>query len=247
MDGGYSNGMNTLYQGGHQRHSYTELPNFQSQFQDPPQHGSHTLPPIQPQRSSTLGHVNSPYDQIPRRQQSAYSTNAVNFPVYTTHGSSQPIYTQSIPQYPNSTTFSQQSGHGMPLGHEYPPSANAHLANIRPMPIPGSAQMPGLPSSLNPSQGYGMQGGIATDHDLQPRTHVVGSQGRRGILPSDEGRPTAVAGQGVPPAKAPVIPVKDADGKFPCPHCNKNYLHAKHLKRHLLRRKVSFLESPVCN
>ncbi|EGD98513.1 hypothetical protein TESG_05885, partial [Trichophyton tonsurans CBS 112818] len=31
------------------------------------------------------------------------------------------------------------------------------------------------------------------------------------------------------------IPAKDADGKFPCPHCNKTYLHAKHLKRHLLR------------
>ncbi|EJT69054.1 hypothetical protein GGTG_13451 [Gaeumannomyces tritici R3-111a-1] len=31
------------------------------------------------------------------------------------------------------------------------------------------------------------------------------------------------------------IPQKDADGKFPCPHCSKTYLHAKHLKRHLLR------------
>ncbi|KAL8652633.1 MAG: hypothetical protein Q9210_002576 [Variospora velana] len=30
-------------------------------------------------------------------------------------------------------------------------------------------------------------------------------------------------------------PAKDAEGKFPCEHCNKNYLHAKHLKRHLLR------------
>ena len=34
-----------------------------------------------------------------------------------------------------------------------------------------------------------------------------------------------------------MIPAKDADGKFPCPHCNKTYLHAKHLKRHLLRRE----------
>lgn len=32
-----------------------------------------------------------------------------------------------------------------------------------------------------------------------------------------------------------MIPQKDADGKYPCPHCNKTYLHAKHLKRHLLR------------
>ncbi|KAI7520336.1 hypothetical protein KC317_g22415, partial [Hortaea werneckii] len=32
-----------------------------------------------------------------------------------------------------------------------------------------------------------------------------------------------------------MIPQKDADGKYPCPHCNKTYLHAKHLRRHLLR------------
>ncbi|KAK6354201.1 hypothetical protein TWF730_008613 [Orbilia blumenaviensis] len=30
-------------------------------------------------------------------------------------------------------------------------------------------------------------------------------------------------------------PTKDANGKFPCPYCTKTYLHAKHLKRHLLR------------
>ncbi|RPA80644.1 hypothetical protein BJ508DRAFT_327182 [Ascobolus immersus RN42] len=32
-----------------------------------------------------------------------------------------------------------------------------------------------------------------------------------------------------------ITPHRDADGKFPCPNCNKTYLHAKHLKRHLLR------------
>jgi len=63
-------------------------------------------------------------------------------------------------------------------------------------------------------------------------THVVGSQGRRGILPSAPGRPAAPAAGTA--GKTP-IPQKDADGKFPCPHCTKTYLHAKHLKRHLLR------------
>ena len=67
-------------------------------------------------------------------------------------------------------------------------------------------------------------------------THVVGSQGRRGILPSAPGRPNApVSGSGQ--ATKNMIPQKDADGKYPCPHCNKTYLHAKHLKRHLLRRE----------
>lgn len=38
-----------------------------------------------------------------------------------------------------------------------------------------------------------------------------------------------------PGATSQITPVKDQDGKFPCPHCPKTYLHAKHLKRHLLR------------
>ncbi|KAK2746663.1 hypothetical protein FQN57_003007 [Myotisia sp. PD_48] len=66
------------------------------------------------------------------------------------------------------------------------------------------------------------------------RAQVVGSQGRRGILPSVPGR-AAIANGTNGTAKSTTIPPKDADGKFPCPHCNKTYLHAKHLKRHLLR------------
>jgi hypothetical protein len=38
--------------------------------------------------------------------------------------------------------------------------------------------------------------------------------------------------------KSALIPAKDADRKFPCPRCTKAYLHAKHLKRHLLGRKL---------
>jgi len=69
-------------------------------------------------------------------------------------------------------------------------------------------------------------------------THVVGSQGRRGILPSAPGRPNPPA-QGTAASTKSMIPQKDADGKYPCPHCNKTYLHAKHLKRHLLRREFN--------
>ena len=67
-------------------------------------------------------------------------------------------------------------------------------------------------------------------------THVVGSQGRRGILPSAAGRPAAIAGANTSGQKAAPTPEKDCEGKYPCPHCAKTYLHAKHLKRHLLRR-----------
>lgn len=76
-----------------------------------------------------------------------------------------------------------------------------------------------------------------------PPTYVIGSQGRRGILPSVPGRPAAPVA-----AKNTAIPVKDADGRFPCPHCTKTYLHAQHLKRHLLRREFyssNFLPRPT--
>ncbi|KAL8668996.1 MAG: hypothetical protein Q9168_006402 [Polycauliona sp. 1 TL-2023] len=70
----------------------------------------------------------------------------------------------------------------------------------------------------------------------QHPTHVVGSQGRRGILPSALGRPPAVPADGAQGGiKMASTPAKDSEGKFPCEHCNKNYLHAKHLKRHMLR------------
>ncbi|KAK9341315.1 hypothetical protein LIPSTDRAFT_180534 [Lipomyces starkeyi NRRL Y-11557] len=36
-----------------------------------------------------------------------------------------------------------------------------------------------------------------------------------------------------------VAPTKNAAGKFPCTECSRSYLHAKHLKRHMLRRKCN--------
>ena len=65
--------------------------------------------------------------------------------------------------------------------------------------------------------------------------HVVGSQGRRGVLPCSTGRP--ISNQPTNGGKVSPPLAKDADGKYPCPHCSKPYLHAKHLKRHMLRRK----------
>ncbi|RMZ86822.1 hypothetical protein DV736_g5953, partial [Chaetothyriales sp. CBS 134916] len=78
----------------------------------------------------------------------------------------------------------------------------------------------------------GLAGDVGRD---QPRTHVVGSQGRRGILPSAPGRPPVSQNGLNGSPKSGQIPQKDADGKFPCPNCTKTYLHAKHLKRHMLR------------
>jgi hypothetical protein len=73
--------------------------------------------------------------------------------------------------------------------------------------------------------------------NLEPPIHVVGSQGRRGILPNAPGRPPVTA-IGTGSTKNTLVLGKDAEGKFPCPHCTKTYLHAKHRKRHLLRREL---------
>ncbi len=66
-----------------------------------------------------------------------------------------------------------------------------------------------------------------------PPPDMVGAQGRRGVPPSAPGKLAApVAG-----SVQVKTPRKDVDGRFPCPHCTKTYLNAKHLKRHFLRRK----------
>lgn len=116
-----------------------------------------------------------------------------------------------------------------------PATTSALLPNIRPMP-PGGMMQGNLPSLAQAGQQLGQMGQAPSFmQDEQQPTHVVGSQGRRGILPSAPGRPNPPA-QGTGTAAKSMIPQKDADGKYPCPHCNKTYLHAKHLKRHLLRR-----------
>ncbi|OBT59931.1 hypothetical protein VE03_10488, partial [Pseudogymnoascus sp. 23342-1-I1] len=67
--------------------------------------------------------------------------------------------------------------------------------------------------------------------------HIQGgidfSYGKQGL--AHEQVSTHVAATGPGGGKHTQIPAKNTHGKFPCPHCVKTYLHAKHLKRHLLR------------
>ncbi|KAF2430916.1 hypothetical protein EJ08DRAFT_713877 [Tothia fuscella] len=69
---------------------------------------------------------------------------------------------------------------------------------------------------------------MGQQQEVEP-THVVGQQGRRGVLPTIGNKPPPVNGKNF------IVPPKNEEGKFPCPHCPKTYLHAKHLKRHMLR------------
>jgi hypothetical protein len=86
------------------------------------------------------------------------------------------------------------------------------------------------PRSLHPAKG--------TTENKTKNTEAAGApnyQRATNIARNIEGEPN-------PPHKSlprqpgrSIIPQKDADEKYPCPNCQKTYLHAKHLKRHLLR------------
>lgn len=148
-------------------------------------------------------------------------------------------YMQHQRSFTSSQPYNSQNSTA-PQYHSYisSHSASGRLPDIRPMPAGGLSD-PSRASHHKPSSSLTSLT-LQTGQEAQP-THVVGSQGRRGILPSAFGRPAAVPTGSANGQKPANVPAKDAEGKFPCPHCAKTYLHAKHLKRHLLRRE--FLRS----
>ncbi|KAF9774696.1 hypothetical protein IL306_007273 [Fusarium sp. DS 682] len=110
------------------------------------------------------------------------------------------------------------------------PAGGHVLSDLPPAPHDGIMSQPDVSSPYSP----GLLMPAVTPQDELP-TDLARGKGRRGTLPSAAGRRAAPkAGTG---ARNTVIPVKDADGKFPCPNCTKTYLGAKHLKRHFLRRE----------
>ena len=237
---GVNNGVNDLYENDRQRRSWGGLPHFQQFSEGPTQPGAHTLPPIHSQRPS-YDHGAGSFDQQTRQHPSLYSTQAAPYPNYVTHAS-HPAYNPGMPHFPGSSSMIAPSVPAIPMSQAYPTPTSSTFPQIRPMPPSTSAQSHPMP------QGYGAHPSFAfpnsnEDNDIHQRAHVVGSQGRRGILPSAEGKPAAVNSNGNTTSKSTVIPQKDAEGKFPCPHCTKTYLHGKHLKRHMLRREYPLLPS----
>ncbi|PNY22150.1 Zinc finger protein klf1 [Tolypocladium capitatum] len=201
-----------------------------------------TLPPLQPP-TSVMQPLYGSHPHTPRTPGTPNTPNSGNnLPSYqnTSQPASRPgVYSMAQNPYPPHPGYGT-SGAMMPqtttaASHPQPiapaPAGGRGPPVLRPMPPGGIMPQPGVSSPYGP--GSLMQPNPVLQDPEQP-THVVGSQGRRGILPSAPGRPAAPAA-GTGAAKSTVIPVKDADGKFPCPHCTKTYLHAKHLKRHLLR------------
>lgn len=236
------------------------------QYAMPPQYSvsqPHTLPPLQPHHSqSPAPHqymAQQPYRADlsrypPTSAHEVYATSAGPIAPHTTVGSMPPSFlAHANPQ--------AQMPHGYPSPHGMMPastSAQSYPQPIAPAPPrdrrPDFAGMPSgafsypdgktaawvTPDTVAAAAANGAAPFVGKDGP-RAAAPMVGAQGRRGILPSVPGRaggPAATNGTGTNgTAKSTTIPQKDADGKFPCPHCNKTYLHAKHLKRHLLRRK----------
>lgn len=172
----------------------------------PPLHSGVQFPPL-------YGHNSNPQtSQAPHTPATSASNTGTTMPPLQ-HPPLRPIQPSPSAYLPMTSAYSQA-----PMM----PTAGAHNGNHQ----------------LAPGQGMGMQHPSLYPHppvlpNQEPEPlHVVGQQGRRGVLPTHPGRPAPAAG------KAPTTASKNAEGKYECPHCNKTYLHLKHLKRHLLRRKL---------
>lgn len=225
MDGAqyHSNGL------GHNS-PYSTIPNISPQqlSNNGPQH---TLPPLQPQQHAMMYGSAPQTPRTPTTPQTGGPNSNMGFAPMV---NPQRGYQSSMPM----NNYSQ--------GPQYRTSSSTSMSGPQAIaPAPPQGRMPQPLAPMPPQNGMHMQHGMhspfgppsmmGSNMMEEPPTHVVGSQGRRGILPSAPGRPAVTAtGTGT---KNAMIPAKDADGKFPCPHCTKTYLHAKHLKRHLLRRK----------
>jgi hypothetical protein len=173
-----------------------------------------TLPPLHSggQFPSLYGHSSNQQPPQPPHTPVTSASNASNSMPPIQHPPLRPIQPSPTAYLPMTSAYSQA-----PMM----PTASAHT---------NSHQM-------GPGQGMGLQHPSLYPHppvlaNQEPEPlHVVGQQGRRGVLPTHPGRPAPAAG------KAPTTASKNAEGKYECPHCNKTYLHLKHLKRHLLRRE----------
>jgi len=222
--------------------SYSPLPGISpQQLQQPP----HTLPPLQQSQHAMQNMYPGSAPHTPRTPATPGTPGSAGFPQMQAQ---QPRQSYMMPNNGNNG-YSQHQGQvyrtsAPMMGQPAPAMSHASMGGQ-----PTLAPRPQQPQlrALQPTNGMQhMQGGMQPyvpqnfQHvqDMEPPTHVVGSQGRRGILPSAPGRPP-VSATSTATGKNAMIPAKDADGKFPCPHCTKTYLHAKHLKRHLLRRKFS--------
>lgn len=173
-----------------------------------------TLPPL---------HSGAPYPSLYGHSNNVQTSQAQHTPV-----TSAPNGNSTMP-HPPLRPIQPSPSHS-----QYMPMTSAYSQ----APLMPTAPAHSNPHQLTQPQGMGMPHQSLYPHPVlanqEPEpTHVVGQQGRRGVLPTHPGRPAPAAG------KTTATATKNAEGKYECPHCNKTYLHLKHLKRHLLRREFS--------
>lgn len=212
---------------------------------------AHTLPPLTSGNNVASAFSNDTY---PTRTQSLHSTLMTAPHEQVGQSGFQPVYAPTANTFYNgqSANYSQAS-QNQQLHQQSRPSSVTGLSQPLYTSTPTQGRLPDLlpmPPRGNGKPSLSLENHIdQLDAAEEPQpTHVVGSQGRRGILPSAAGRPAAVPGANTTGQKAAPTPHKDSEGKYPCLHCTKTYLHAKHLKRHLLRRKhptLNWLETTL--
>ncbi|KAK4995873.1 hypothetical protein LTR66_004412, partial [Elasticomyces elasticus] len=233
---------------GHQQHQLTPLSHLSNEhhYSQNSAGEHHTLPPLQPQNAPSAQYPPTySYAGLPQTSHTLHTPATASMPSNHTSAFSNtapPPNTRSM-QPPSAYTLASpfaMTQSMMPpastatsTAMQYPSAAaQGRLPELRPTPQGelGQDMLPSFNSSpaVLSSQPHYLQ------NQKFSTQHVVGPQGRRGILPSAPGRVTPSTATCSTPAKS-MMPQKDAEGKFPCPHCNKTYLHAKHLKRHLLR------------
>ena len=212
------------------------------------------LPPIQHHQSyqqqpnhSYLPQAYRP--ELPRYQSAPGPLHTSDRYNTSSHMAAQPSLAAQPPP-----TLLPQPGHQYQQPQNYPPTSSApqgYPTRIAPAP-PRSTELTPLATTFSQPDGRSQMWTSAEAIPNLPaespsrddtRTHVVGSQGRRGILPSAPGRAAVAPEYANGSPRNAAIPAKDADGNFPCPNCNKTYLHAKHLKRHMLRRQLNPFQS----
>jgi hypothetical protein len=177
-----------------------------------------TLPPLQSggQYAPMYGHNSNPHTPQPPHTPVTSGPNGSTTMPPLQHPPLRPLQPQPTAYMPMTSAYSQAPMLSTAAAH-----TNGH-------------QM--APSGMG-LQHAGMYAHPPVLPNQEPEpVHVVGQQGRRGVLPTHPGRPAPAAG------KAPTTATKNAEGKYECPHCNKTYLHLKHLKRHLLRRKFTVIQ-----
>ncbi|KAK9237887.1 hypothetical protein V1525DRAFT_388072 [Lipomyces kononenkoae] len=103
------------------------------------------------------------------------------------------------------------------------PSPSSSSAQSPPPPPPPYAAV-SIPASASLSSSSGGR--------LNPKRPP---QARRPNLTSSRSAPAVAQCLTAAPVAAAVGPTKNAAGKFQCNECSRSYLHAKHLKRHMLR------------